>query len=414
MTQVHESRTRAPEADVDQEPRPHFPMPRRCPHAPPPEYEELRDRAPLVRATFRDRPVWLVTRHAEAQQLLTHPAMSSSPQRPGHPFTDAAGSPRGTLPGDFIDMDPPEHNHYRRMLASEFGTRRVRAMRPAIHSVVDEVLDELSGRHEADLVADFGMPVATLVMCRLLGVPYEDRDFFQERTHTMTKGLTHPEEAEAAFKEIRGYVDELAHRAARDPGDHLLGRLVRERHRSGGLTHEELAGMAFLLLVSGHQTTANMIPLGVYTLLSNPEQLAALRADPVLWPSAVEELLRYHSIVDWVALARVATDDIRVGEQTVRAGEGVFVLGASANHDERAFAEPAMFDVRRGRRNHLAFGYGVHQCLGHNLARAELEIAYQRLFERLPDLRVLGDPEDLPFRYEERTFGLHRLPVTWS
>ncbi|MEU0003934.1 cytochrome P450 [Streptomyces sp. NPDC006314] len=412
MTHVRDSRPR--EHAVDDELRPGFPMTRRCPHAPPPEYEELRARAPLVRATFRDRTVWLVTRHAEAQQVLTHPAMSSEPQRPGHPFADAAGSPRGTLPGDFIDMDPPEHDRYRRMLASEFGMRRVRAMRPAIGAVVDEVLDELSGRHEADLVEDFGMPVASLVMCRLLGVPYEDRDFFQERTRRMAKGLTHPEEAEAAFKEIRGYVGELAHRAERDPGDHLLGRLVRDRHTSGGPTHEELAGIAFLLLVSGHQTTANMIPLGVYTLLRNPEQLTALRADPGLWPSAVEELLRYHSIVDWVALARVATEDIPIGGQTIRAGEGVFVLGASANHDERVFTDPAVLDVHRGRRNHLAFGYGVHQCLGHNLARAELEIAYRRLFERLPDLRVLGDPEDLPFRYEERTFGLHRFPVSWS
>lgn len=398
----------------DQEHCPDFPMPRRCPHAPPPEYEALRAEAPLVRARFRHgSTVWLVTRHAEAQQVLTHSRMSSDPNRPGHPFASVAGSPRGQLPGDFIDMDPPEHNRYRRMLASEFGMRRTRDMRPGIRSVVDQVLDTMVEEEEADLVESFALPIATLVMCQLLGVPYDDRDYFQEQTRKMARGFVHPEEAETAFKELRGYVTELASRAERAPGDNLLGRLVRNHQEAGDLTQEELAGIAFLLLVSGHQTTANMLPLGAFTLLRNSGQLAALRGDPTLWPGAVEELLRYHSIVDWVALARVATDDVVIGDRTVRAGEGVFVLGASANHDERTFDEPGTFDIHRQRRGHLAFGYGVHQCLGHNLARAELEIAYQALFERLPGLRILGDPDELPFRYEERTFGLYRLPVAW-
>ncbi|MFE7776530.1 cytochrome P450 [Streptomyces sp. NPDC057445] len=400
--------------DQDQKQYPDFPVPRRCPYAPPPEYESLRAQAPLVRARFRHgRPVWLVTRYAEAQQILTDPRMSTDPTRPGHPFAAVAGSPRGRLPGDFIDMDPPEHDRYRRMLAGEFSMRRSREMRPGIRAAVDQVLDAMGEHGEGDLVESFGLPVATLVICQLLGVPYEDREHFQEQTRRMSKGFTHPEEAEAAVGEIRRYVSELVSRAERDPGDNLFGRLVRNRQTTGDLTHEELTGIAFLLLVSGHQTTANMLPLAAFTLMSNPDQLASLRADPALWPAAVEELLRYHSIVDWVAFDRVATEDIVIGDTTLRAGDGVFVLGASANHDERVFERPGTFDIHRQRRGHLAFGHGVHQCLGHNLARAELEIALQALFERFPGLRIPVDPEELPFRYEERTFGLYRLPVTW-
>ncbi|MFF0576209.1 cytochrome P450 [Streptosporangium saharense] len=400
-----------------------FPLPRGCPYAPPEEYGRLREEAPLVRARLPRGEVWLVTRHAEAQRVLTDPGISTDPATPGHPMAAFAERPptpeeqevrRRFQVGQFIDMDPPEHGVYRRMLIPEFTVRRVREMRPAIQEATDRLIDDMvKAGPSADLVEAFGLALPSLVICELLGVPYADHDFFQSRTRMMIDAGAGGESAVTAATEIRNYLDGLVTEAEREPRDDLIGRLVLARRETGELTHDALVGMVFLLLVAGHETTANMIPLGVHALLRHPDQLDALRADPEGWPLAVEELLRYHSIVDWIAFDRVATQDLEIGGQAVRAGEGMFVLGASANRDPRVFDDPDALDVRRGARNHLAFGYGVHQCLGQNLARAELEIAYRTLFERLPDLRVVGEDDELPFRYDGVIYGLAALPVTW-
>jgi cytochrome P450 len=401
-----------------------FPVTRGCPFAPPPEYGRLREEAPLVGADLPGGRVWLVTRHAEAQQVLSDPRISTDPATPGHPMAALSAEPPAPgekeagarfRVGQFIDMDPPEHGVYRRMLIPEFSVQRIREMRPAIQEIVDRlIVDMLEQGSSADLVEAFGLAVPSLVICRLLGVPYADRDFFQSRTRTMVgAAFDDRQESMAAAAEIWDYLDGLVAEAEREPGDNLVGRLVTARRESGELSHAALVGMMFLLLVAGHETTANMIPLGVLTLLRDPAQLAGLRADPEGWPPAVEELLRYHSIVDWVAFDRVATEDMEIGGQAVRAGEGIFVLGASANRDPRAFERPDELDVRRGARNHVAFGYGVHQCLGQNLARAELEIAYRTLFARIPNLRVVGEDDELPFKYGGLIFGLHALPVAW-
>ncbi|MEU6741688.1 cytochrome P450 [Streptosporangium sandarakinum] len=401
-----------------------FPVPRTCPFAPPAEYAGFREQAPLVPAELPGGPVWLVTRHAEAQRVLTDPRISTSPATPGHPVTRLSAEPPSEeerraferfQAGQFIDLDPPEHDVYRRMLIPEFSVRRVREMRPGIQEVADRLIDDMLDRGSpADLVEAFGLAVPSLVICDLLGVPYADHDFFQSRTRTMvTAAFDDMRAARTAGMEIWEYLDRLVTAAERSPGDDLIGRLVTARRETGELDHDALVGMTFLLLVAGHETTANMIPLGVLTLLRHPGQLDALRADPAGWPDAVEELLRFHSIVDWVAFDRVATEDMEIGGQAVRAGEGIFVLGASANRDPRAFDRPDELDVRRGARNHLAFGYGVHQCLGQNLARAELEIAYRTLFERIPGLRVVGEDAELPFKYGGPIFGLHSLRVAW-
>ncbi|WP_214319865.1 cytochrome P450 [Nonomuraea sediminis] len=388
-----------------------FPVQRTCPFAPPDEYRDYREEAPLVRASLPGGEVWLVTRHAEAQQVLRGEGISTNPATPGHP--NGALSPEPPSPeeleamrkfsvGQFIDLDPPEHTRFRKLLIPEFSVRRVRDMRPGIQEVVDGMIDAMLAKGSpADLVEDFGLAVPSLVICQLLGVPYEDREFFQSRTRALLSG----EGFQAAF-EIRQYLDDLF---TRDPGDDLIGRL----YKGGQLTHDEIVGTAFLLLVAGHETTANMIPLGALSLLRRPGQLARLRENPDLWPMAVEELLRYHSIVDWVAFDRVATEDQEIGGQHVKKGEGIYVLGASANRDERVFERPDELDVERGARHHVAFGYGVHQCLGQNLARAELEIAYRTLFERIPGLGVEQADEELSFKYDSAIFGLKALPVTF-
>ncbi|GAA3098451.1 cytochrome P450 [Nonomuraea salmonea] len=312
--------------------------------------------------------------------------------------------------GFFIDHDPPEHTRFRRLLISEFTVRRVREMRPGIQRLADELLDDMTAKgDEGELVEAYGLALPSLVICRLLGVPYADHDFFQSRTRMMVDAGADERARRSATYEIRSYLADLVTDVVAAPEDDLLGRLAT----GGKLTAEELTGVAFLLLVAGHETTANMIPLSAYTLLRNPDQLAALRENPGGWPAAVEELLRYHSIVDWVAFDRVAVEDQEIGGQLVRKGEGVYVLGASANRDERAFERPDDFDVQRGARHHVAFGYGVHQCLGQNLARAELEIALRTLFERLPGLRVTATEEELGLKYGKAIFGLTRMPVAW-
>ena len=404
-------------SDLDTSPAQAFPV-QRCPFGPPAEYERMRGEAPVVPIRLpTGRTVWGVTRHAEAQWLLTDPRVSTDSTRESFPTLgdEEAGERMAEIhPGMFIDMDPPEHDVYRRMLISEFSVKRIRAMRPGIEATARELLDAMvAGDRPADLVADFGLALPSLVICQLLGVPYEDRELFQSRTRRMVDFVDESGASAAAMMEIHEYLDGLVARAEEAPGDDLLGRLVRERRATGELAHDELVGMMFLLLVAGHETTANMIPVSVLTLLRHPDQLAALKEDPSLWPGAVEELLRYQSVVDWAAFDRMALADIQVGDRTIRAGDGLFVLGLSANRDERAFPEPDTFDIRRGARNHVAFGYGVHQCLGQNLARAELEIALRALFEQVPGLRPAADVADLPFRFGAPIFGLAALPVTW-
>lgn len=398
-----------------------FPQQRTCPFAPPDKYAEYRDEGPLVRARVPGGEFWLVTRHAEARQVLIDRTVSTNPATPGHPQRmmspelppEEARSNAVPVAGGFINMDPPEHTRLRRLLIPEFSIRKINAMRPGIQQTVDGLIDRmLADGDRADLVEAFGLPVPSLVICQLLGVPYSEREFFQSRTKTLVTTSTDPRQAaegRRAQQEICAFISDLVTAAEKNPGDDLLGMLVR----SGKVSHEEIVGMMFLLLVAGHETTANMIPLSALTLLRHPEQLQELQANPDLWPRAVEELLRFHSIVDWVAFDRVATQDMVVGGQEVKAGEGMFVLGLSANHDERAFERPGEFDIHRDSRHHLAFGHGVHQCIGQNLARAELDIALRTLFTRIPTLRVEAADEELSFKYDGPIFGLNELPVTW-
>ncbi|GAA2100854.1 cytochrome P450 [Streptomyces albiaxialis] len=409
----------------------------------------MRAESPLVRVRLpHGGTAWVVTRHAEAQRLLTDPRVSSDASKPGFPTVrmpeerpDGASADAGEgadgegtgggeplsaeqlnelaeiaqfHEGQFINLDPPRHGHFRRMLISEFGTRRMNELRPEIQRVTDRLIDDMLARDSrADLVEDLGLPLSSLVICRLLGVPYEDHDYFQSATRTMVQLDADPEQVRAAMEGLVEYLDELVKAAAREPGDNLIGRLLVEQVGTGELTRAGLVGMAFLLLTAGHEATANMLPLSVLTLLEHPEQLAELREDPALLPGAVEELLRFHSVSDWAAFDRVAVGDIEIDGRKITAGEGIFVLSASANRDERAFEHPDTFDIHRRARHHIAFGYGAHQCIGQNLARAELEVGLGTLLRRMPSLELDKAVDALPFKYQNLVFGLHAMPVRW-
>jgi cytochrome P450 len=359
---------------------------------------------------------WLVTRHAEVRQTLRHPGFSADFTRPGFPLLRPLPPQSETdREGGFIRMDGEAHIRLRRMLTAEFMIRNIRRIEPLIQQTVHEALDGLAAAGPpADLVEHFALPVPSMVICHLLGVPYQDHAFFQARSRILLDRVSTVEQVRAAARELREYLRDLVEtkRAGAQRGEDLIGRLVTERIDTGELTVGELVGMSLLLLVAGHETTANMIGLSTLLLLRHPGQLAALREDPAIAPAMVEELLRYLTIVR-TGLPRLATSDVEIGGQTIRAGEGVIVMLSLANRDTAVFDGAESFDLRREMNQHVAFGFGVHQCIGQPLARAELRVALVELARRFPGLSLVVPAERLPRRDTAVVYGLAELPVTW-
>jgi cytochrome P450 len=391
---------------------PEYPMPRAqgCPFDPPPALRTLQDEGPITRVKLWDGSTpWLVTRYADQRAVLGDSRISADMTHPTYP-RQAPGN--GTL--SFIGMDDPEHARLRRMVGSAFMVKRVEAMRPAVQQIVDDAIDALlAGPTPVDLVEAFALPVPSLVICDLLDVPYADHDFFQANSKTMINRNSTPEQRMAALGALSEYLGRLVAVKVENPGDDLLSRLG-ERVKAGELTHQAATEMAVLLLIAGHETTANMIALGTVALLRAPDQLALLRDtdDPKLVAGAVDELLRYLNITHG-GRRRVALEDLEVAGQLVRAGEGLVLPNDIANRDADVFADPDRIDLTREARHHLAFGFGVHQCLGQPLARLELQIVYSTLYKRIPTLRLAADIEDIPFKHDGFVYGVHSLPVAW-
>jgi cytochrome P450 len=387
-----------------------------CPLHPPPALATLRDEAPIVKVRLWDgsRP-WLVTRHAEQRALLADARLSHDTQRPGFPHPSLGARERQRISRTFIGMDDPEHARLREMVRAPFGIQRVEALRPAIHAIVDRQIDALlEAGPPADLVEHLALPVPSLIICGLLGVPYADHAFVQEQSAAIVDLTTSAPAARAATRALLSHLERLiAQKRARRTGD-VLSDLVNARVTPGALSRHDAASMGLLLLVAGHQTTASMIALGTLALLEHPEQLAFLRdsEDPAVVATAVEELLRYLTIVH-SGLRRVAVADIAVGDELIRAGDGVIMAVDAGNHDERAFPDAGALDLRRGARQHLAFGFGVHRCLGQALARVELQVVYSALLRRIPTLRRATGHDRLAFKDHGLVYGLRALPVAW-
>jgi cytochrome P450 len=401
-----------------------YPQDRTCPYQPSPGYRELGRGGPLHQVALWDgRVIWMVTGHATARRLLADPRLSADRSREDFPVVLPRFEAPVFKPIAIIGFDPPVHDVHRRMLAPDFSLKRVRGLRRGVEELAGRLVDDmLRAGPPADLVRDFALPIPSVVISELLGVPYEDHEFFETRTTDLLQARD-AEGAEAAGRALWDYLDDLITEAAgaSEPGEGVVARLA---HRVDGrdLTREDLVRIALALLIGGHDTTSQMIALGVVTLLEHPEQLAALRAaPPEELPAAVDELLRMVSVTD-VSGVRVATADIAVDGVVIRAGEGVLVSSSMTNRDPGVYADPYAFDVHRGAgrdgvpsgRHHLAFGFGIHQCLGQNLARMELEVAFSTLFERIPDLRLAVPVDALPVRTGGTMQGVHRLPVTWS
>jgi cytochrome P450 len=392
-----------------------FPLKReaRCPFDPPPAGRDAQQEHALARVELWDGSTpWLVTRYAEQRALLSDPRISSDIRNPGYPSPAARGEGGGSL--SFILMDDPEHVRLRRMVTAPFMIKRIEAMRPGVQKIVDDMLDEmLAGPKPVDLVEAFALPVPSLVICELLGVPYSDHDFFQANSKIIVKRGVSPEDRGAAVGALMGYLHGLLTLKLEQPGEDVFTDLAR-RVAAGDLTADEAAQMGVLLLIAGHETTANMIALGTLALLEHPEQLAHLRdsPDPAVVSSAVEELLRYLTITH-DGRKRVATEDIDIAGQTIKAGDGVIIATDLGNRDPLAFPDPDSLDLERDARHHVAFGFGVHQCLGQPLARMELQVAYTTLFRRVPTLALATTLDQVPCKHDGAVYGLYELPVTW-
>lgn len=377
------------------------------PYNPPVDHVRLQEEGSITQVPWANTGrIWAVTKHADVRAVLGDARFSSDRALPGHPMN--SGYATGHQLKQLIEMDPPEHAQHRLRVMGEFTVKKISAMRPRIEEIVEESIDAmLAGGNEADLVEALSLPVPSMVIADLLGVPYEDHGFFQDNSATFVDADTPMEGRIAAMGALKKYVGELVQSRVTDPGDDILSRQL-----AAGADPAELTGLGFLLLIAGHETTANMISLSVATLLDKPELLQQLRDDPALVPGAVEELLRYFTIAE-VGHQRLATADIEINGTMIRAGEAVYAFANVANRDPDVFPEPDTIDFSRGARNHVAFGFGPHQCLGQNLARLELEVVLAAVVRRIPTLRLAVPFGEIPFKEFGPNYGVYKLPVAW-
>lgn len=377
-----------------------------CPFDPPAELIDARRHGPISRYTHPEgKPGWLITGYDLVRSVLADPRFSSRKELLNVGDFEVPPAP----PGEFLLTDEPQHMRYRKPLMGKFTVRRMRLLTERVEQITAECLDAMEkAGPPADLVTAFAKPIPTIVICELLGVPYRDRGSFQEQIDAFMGGETSEEELIAAYTATQEYLAELVAAKRAHPTDDVLSELT-----DSDLTDEELKGISLILLAAGFDTTANMLSLGTFALLRHPEQLAALRADPALADRAVEELLRYLSVAKqfW----RTALEDVEVGGQTIKAGTTVVLSYNTANRDPERFADPHVLDLRRQDGGHLAFGHGIHQCLGQQLARVEMRVAFPALFNRFPTLRLAVPAEEVALRPETADiYGVKSLPVTWD
>ncbi|HJP74124.1 MAG TPA: cytochrome P450 [Pseudonocardiaceae bacterium] len=382
-----------------------------CPFDPPREFAELRAEHPITRWTFPDgHEGWLVTSHELARAVLADNRLSRRSELMHSPLNNATEgqTPPPPAPGMFISMDPPEHGRYRHQLIGQFTVRRMRLLTERITGITSACLDAMAERGPGlDLVRAFALPIPSEVIAELLGVSDMDLTGFQELTAKALRADLAPGEAYAIFGELTEFMAELTKAKRAKLGDDLLSDVIA----AGDLTDEELTNIALLLLTAGFETTANMLALGTFALLRHPDQLAALRDGAVDIDKAIEELLRYLSIIP--ALVRTALEDVEIGGTVIRKGEAVAIDIPMANRDPARFANPDTLDLAGAATGHVSFGYGVHQCLGQQLARVEMRVGFPALLRRFPQLRLAVAPQDVRLRTDMAIYGVHELPVTW-
>ncbi|HEX3778400.1 MAG TPA: cytochrome P450 [Pseudonocardiaceae bacterium] len=383
-----------------------------------PELARLRAEAPVTKVRHHwGASAWLVTRYEDVRAVLGDHTRFTSGTPPyfagaateadndGKPVNGMAGT------GTFIVYDPPEHTRIRRMLIPEFTRRRLARLEPWIESSVTRHLDAIEqAGPPADLVDSFALRLPLLVICELFGVPYEGRADLLPLSTTFTDFTLSVEDRRAAGEQISAFMVGFVKSQREKPGDGMLGMLVREH--GSDLTDREMAGIADIMLLAGYETTTAMLSLGTLVLLRNPEYVPLLFAGDQPLDHLIEELLRYLSVTH-NAFPRIAQEDVEIGGQQIKAGELLVCSPPIANRDEQLGTDMDRFDPTRAVNQHLAFGHGIHHCIGAPLARLEMRIAYPALFRRFPELRLTVPFEDISWRANTNIYGLDSLPVTW-
>jgi cytochrome P450 len=391
-----------------------------------PIYANLRASAPARRVLLNGLPAWLITRYEDAERVLGDPRVSNDPRHASQAVKVAApwvfASAGAGLGRMMLLTDPPDHTRLRRMVSKVFTARRVEALRPRVEEITAQLLGSFATRGEVELIGEFATPLPVTVISELLGVPGDERDDFLTWSTTVLAGSPEPDAAMAAFTSIHRYLADLVARKQHDSihqadglaqtADLLTALAAAGSDDDPGLDHEELLSMAFLLLIGGFATTTNLIGNGVLSLLRNPDQLAALRREPALTGRAVEELLRYESPVEMTS-PRFATADIEIGGSIIRSGEAILVALGSANRDPARFGGPDSVDISRDSTRHIAFGHGMHYCLGAPLARLEGQIGLQAILG-LDQLALAVEPDELEWVHDPHVRGLRNLPLTFT
>jgi cytochrome P450 len=398
---------------------PEYPMGRAagCPFAPPPDVMALGDKRPLSRVRIWDGSTpWLITGYEEVRALFSDSRVSVDDRREGFPhWNEGMLSTVHKRPRSVFTSDAEEHTRFRRMLSKPFTFKRVEGLRPVIQQITDEHIDAmLAGPQPGEIVTGLALPVPSLVISQLLGVPYEDAEMFQHHANIGLARYATGDDTVKGAMNLNKYLAQLVEAKMEDPAEDAVSDLA-ERVKAGELSVKEAAQLGTGLLIAGHETTANMIGLGVLALLQYPEQAAVLRDtdDAKVVANAVEELLRYLSIIQ-NGQRRIAAEDIEIAGEVIRAGEGIIIDLAPANWDAKEFSEPERLYLHRsGAGQHVAFGYGRHQCVGQQLARAELQIVYHTLLRRIPTLELAVPIENIPFKHDRLAYGVYELPVTW-
>jgi cytochrome P450 len=397
---------------------PAYPMERdaRCPFAPPPQVLALGEEKGLSRVRIWDGSTpWLITGYDTARALFSDSRVSVDDRRDGFPhWNEGMLSTVHKRPRSVFTSDAEEHTRFRRMLSKPFTFKRVEGLRPAIQKITDECIDAiLAGPQPADIIARLALPVPTVVISEMLGVPYKDHEFFQHHANVGLARYATAEDTVTGAMGLAKYLADLVEAKMANPAEDAVSDLA-ERVSAGEISVKEAAQLGTGLLIAGHETTANMIGIGVLALLEHPDQAAILRDtdDPKVIANAVEELMRYLSIIQ-NGQRRVAVEDIEIEGETIKAGEGIIIDLAPANWDAKAFPEPGRLDLLRSDAAQVGFGYGRHQCVGQQLARAELQIVFHTLLRRIPTLKLAIPVEEVPFKHDRLAYGVYELPVTW-
>lgn len=407
---VADARTEAPE----------YPIERAgggCPFAPPAQLLEFNETAPLRRVRIWDGSTpWLITGYDVARSLFADSRISVDDTLKGFPhWNEHMESISTRRPRSVFNTDAEEHTRFRRMLSKPFTFKRVEGLRPVIQQVTDEAIDDiLAGPRPADIVEKLALPVPTKVISEMLGVPYEDHAFFQEHANAGLARYATADDTVKSAMGLHGYLVNLVKEKMANPAEDAISDLA-ERVTAGEIDEKEAAQLGTGLLIAGHETTANMIGIGVLALLQNPEQAELLRNtdDPKLIANAVEELMRYLSIIQ-NGQRRIALEDIEIAGETIKAGDGVIIDLAPADWDPATFADPDRLQLDRDNANqHLAFGYGRHQCVGQQLARAEMQIVFHTLVRRIPTLKLAIPFDEVDFKDDRLAYGVYSLPVDW-